>query len=119
MNSLSEDIKIEPGEYEELKNALYEDITPEIEFNFIRDHYGLKRGKAHMLLGSSGRGKSTLSRSILFQLASKKKVLLCSSEETMHDTKMLFVKSRFTNKLIDNIKFLHEEKMREIILVGS
>lgn len=54
-------------------------------FRFLKAHNGFRPGNTHVLLGTSGGGKSTLVRSIIVDLLCnipKRKVLLWLSEET-------------------------------------
>lgn len=59
-------------------------------FSFLRAHNGFRRGKVHILLGTSGSGKSSLIRAILNDVLGNnpgKNVLLFLSEETRDDLK--------------------------------
>lgn len=51
-------------------------------FNFLRHHFGLRKGSIHLFLGDSGKGKSTLIRSIALENAIKHSSLILLSEET-------------------------------------
>ena len=57
---------------------------------FLNDHNGFRKGKLHLLLGSTGSGKSTIIRTVLTDLITKnpkKNILLYLSEETTGDLK--------------------------------
>lgn len=54
-------------------------------FNFINATDGLQSGNIHLLFGGIGGGKSTLARSVLFDLARSYKTFLFSTEETIED----------------------------------
>ncbi len=82
-------------------------------FRFINDHYGLKKSKRHILMGTSGTGKSTQARSLLLDIAKNHKVLVYSSEESHSDTKDMFALRGLENEDISNLKFLHEEEVAE------
>ena len=58
-------------------------------FNFISSHNGFRKGKLHLILSDTGTGKSTLIRSLMYDvllsLPEDKKLLLILSEETEMD----------------------------------
>lgn len=51
-------------------------------FRFLLSHNGLRKGAVHVLLGASGKGKSSLIRSIAIENAILKNVFILLSEET-------------------------------------
>jgi hypothetical protein len=53
----------------------------ESKFNFLKDHYGLRDGEMHILIAQKGGGKSSLIRSILFDLLETARVYIHLSEE--------------------------------------
>lgn len=81
---------------------------PKSRFTFINDHYGLRKGKVHTLISSSGVGKSTLSRSLIFDMAKENKVFLYSTEEDLKDTQTMFAMRDADNAILKNIIFCHE-----------
>lgn len=52
------------------------------KFNFLNEHKGLRPGEMHMIMSTSGAGKSSLVRSIMIDLAKNNKILLWLSEES-------------------------------------
>jgi len=54
------------------------------KFRFLKEHKGYRPGNLHLLLGTSGGGKSTVARSLLIDILPRiqKKVLIWLSEET-------------------------------------
>lgn len=82
--------------FTEEDQAKYEKTLREIhfesQFGFLNAHNGLRRGCLHVLLGTSGGGKSTLARSILRDLicnnSDKIQVAVWLSEETVEEYKM-------------------------------
>lgn len=57
------------------------------DLQFLREHKGLRPGKMHLFLSSTGAGKSTLMRTIMtdYLLNNNGKILLWLSEETEND----------------------------------
>lgn len=80
-------------------------------FNFINKHHGLKPGQKHVLLGTSGTGKSTLSRSLLIDLAYSHNILFYSSEESIEETKNMMALRGASNEALKNIEFVHEDEL--------
>lgn len=50
-------------------------------FNFLNSHYGLRKAQLHILVGESGKGKSTLLRSIILDTVHHYNSLVVLSEE--------------------------------------
>lgn len=50
-------------------------------YNFLNSHYGLRNSQLHILVGESGKGKSTLLRSIILDTAHHENSLVILSEE--------------------------------------
>ena len=78
------------------------------DFNHLIDHKTLRRGKKHLLLGTTGSGKSTLARAIAFNIARKKKVMWYSSEEDSEDMKTAISFSNELPESLRNIEFREE-----------
>jgi KaiC/GvpD/RAD55 family RecA-like ATPase len=60
-------------------------LFPSIQFDFLKGHNGFQAGMCHVLVGTTGTGKSTLARSILAQQAKETNVFYYSSEETKNE----------------------------------
>jgi len=86
-----------------------------IPFRFIEDHFGLRRGQRHMLLGTTGQGKSTLSRSVLLQYAKHHRVLLYSTEEDKEATETAFAEAGAIGELSSNVSFVYEKELLQEI----
>jgi hypothetical protein len=80
-----------------------------IAFNFTRAHNGLKRTMGHMLMGPTGKGKSTVTRSIIIQAARQHRVLIYSTEESFEDTNYNYGQMGFTDIHAKNLFFMHED----------
>lgn len=83
----------------------------ETRFGFINDHFGFRKGKVHLLLGTTGSGKSTLTRSLLLDVAKHHKVLLWSTEESREETIDMLAKRNVGGEFLKNIKFIDEDKL--------
>lgn len=68
-------------------------------FNFLKQHNGLRNGKLHVFLGTTGAGKSTLTRTLicdcLSNLKGSKNAGIWLSEETVQDFKLEFSRSGY------------------------
>lgn len=83
-------------------------LFPEVRFNFIREHNGLRPGKKHVVISTTGTGKSTIARTIVKDCAKTHPVLVYSSEEDRSDCIHLFDKSETPKEITDNIHLLEE-----------
>lgn len=86
------------------------------DFNFLKAHKGLRESKLHLLIGTTGSGKSTVVRSILFDLLSKtkdKNILMLLSEETANDLKTDLAKLDLDMENIKNLYVVSEEEIEE------
>lgn len=106
-------ISFEDGEREKLLDSIKNFELPETRFSFINDHKGLRPGKRHVLLGTTGTGKSTLTRSLVLDLALKTKVVLYSTEETLEDTKTMFAMRNVSDEILKNIEFIFEGDIQQ------
>ena len=102
--SLSEDRKKEL----KLKNEV---TFFDSRFEFLRSGCGLRPGKVHLFLGTTGTGKSTLVRSIQMDCAKQYPILVYSVEEDIDDTEYLIEKRGVDEKVLNNIFFLDESSI--------
>ena len=97
-------------------------------FGFLNIHNGLRPGKIHILMGSTGSGKTTIAKAIMEDIAKTKKVLVYLSEETEDDFSYQIISSGLDSKAISNLAIYAEQdndiamgveqtisKMRELI----
>jgi len=78
------------------------------DFNFLKCHNGLRPGQMHILIGTSGSGKSTVVRKIILDSAKKHKVLLWLSEESREDFITALSKNFPQPETARNIKIVSE-----------
>lgn len=79
--------------------------------HFLDQHNGLRRGKLHILLGTAGGGKSTLTRTIVLDVLKnnkKAKVSTWLSEESVADYELEFFKSTGSVNNLDNASIKSE-----------
>lgn len=75
-------------------------------FNFLNEHKGLRPGLMHILLGTTGSGKTTLARGLLADLSQECRVLVYSTEETAEQFQ---TQAAYASKVkLENIAFAHE-----------
>jgi len=111
----------------------------DVNFGFLQAHKSFRPGCLHTFIGKSGQGKSTLMRSLLFQLLLGARVLLWVSEETEMNMqinlrrrfipedilKNLYVfpeidyKSKNQNDILREIKLRQLEDNLEIIILDN
>src|SRR3990167_4040953 len=111
MIEFEHDVKTALISAEEINRLKQENETIFIgsRFNFIKDHYGLRPGMRHLLIGCTGTGKSTLARSILCDSAKICKTLLYSSEESLEQTQYLLSLRDLDDDAKKNILILNED----------
>lgn len=107
------DSKVQIGSVAERVARLKEFELAATRFKFINEHYGLKRGLRHVLLGTQGTGKSTLARSILLDLCKQHRVLLYSSEETQDQLASMFALRGVVDSDLKNLRVVHEKQILE------
>ncbi len=96
------------------KNKTFE--LPECGLRFIDDHYGLRPGCIHTLLGSTGRGKSTLIQSLILEWGKKEKILLYLSEESVDRIELkFFEKEPEAEYLSPKLYMAHERDMLKLV----
>lgn len=100
-----------------------EDVFFKSKFNFLNEHRGLRPGALHLLLGTSGSGKSSLVRSILKDIATRfnnqEKLLCWLSEESKLDFLTEFVQSNYNKSIARNINIISELEMPEEVIGQS
>ncbi len=72
-------------------------------FQFLAGNRGLRPEKLHLILGTTGSGKSSLARAMLVDTASKSKVLSLLSEESHDDFCLGLSYSNLSNEIKSNI----------------
>lgn len=79
---------------------------------FIDDHFGLRPGCIHTLMGSTGSGKSTLTQSMMLTWGRKNDVMIYLTEETPDRYELkLFEKCESAEYLSPNLHFVHEQEV--------
>lgn len=78
------------------------------KFEFLNEHRGIRNSVLHLLVGSTGSGKSTLSRNIMLDCAYNKKVFVWASEESVRDYNFALNKICRDEKILDNITVVSE-----------
>lgn len=79
---------------------------------FVDDHYGLRPGCLHTLLGSTGRGKSTLTQSLILEWGKKEKILLYLTEESVDRIELkFFEKDPEASYLSSKLHITHERDL--------
>lgn len=87
-------------------------IVPETGMKFMDEHYGLRPGCIHTLMGSTGSGKSTLMQSLLFQWGKKMEVLCYLTEESEERFESkIFEKNQNSEYLSPNVFLMHEKEI--------
>jgi energy-coupling factor transporter ATP-binding protein EcfA2 len=77
-------------------------------FRFLEAQKGLRPGKIHLFIGSSGSGKSTFTRALISSIAKGHKVLVWLSEESTDDFIMALTKAEISEEILENIKIISE-----------
>lgn len=104
------------GELEERAKEAKEFFLPETGLSFIDDHFGPRPGCLHTLLGSTGRGKSTLVQSLIMGWGTKAKILLYLTEESLERLEAkLALKDDDVTYLTPKLHVLHENDLMRTI----
>lgn len=85
-------------------------------FRFLLSHNGLRKGAVHVILGASGKGKSSLIRSIAIENAILKNVFILLSEETPISYSIKISK---TISSLKHLKNVNEETATRIKLASE
>lgn len=88
-------------------------------FKFLESHNGLRQGLLHFLLSTTGGGKSTLTRSIVADSATTRKVCVYLTEEDPSDYKYKLNNMTKDQMTLENIFIVHEKFGDEEVAVGS
>jgi hypothetical protein len=113
--------KIKPMTFEteeERKKVIEESkkiYLPKINLDFVKAHNGFRPGYTHLILSSTGDGKSTFTRTILYEAIKNYKVLWYSTEETHDDFKEYCAISNISNDLLKNVFFYRESEEERLI----
>jgi hypothetical protein len=102
---------------DEIKRAMIEkevNLFDFIPFNFINDHKGFKAGKTHVLMGETGKGKSTIVRALITATAKNCKTFLYATEESSEDWKVEFTTNNVSKSIMQKIVFLHEDEILDL-----
>lgn len=95
-------------------------FLPETGLSFIDDHFGPRPGCIHTLLGSTGRGKSTLVQSLIMGWGVKAKMLLYLTEESLERLEAkLALKDEDVTYLTPKLHVLHENDIVRTIHANS
>ncbi len=78
------------------------------DFKFLSEHKGLRPGELHVLLSTAGAGKSSLVKSVMFDLAKKAKVLYWLSEEGTRDFRSHIACNAIPDSKIKNVEVYSE-----------
>ena len=96
----SKDIRMSP-EYLDILKGQMETRHVSSAFGFLNAHNGLRKGKLHVMMGSSHSGKSTLLRTLVFDALNNnpdKKLMVFLSEETTDDFIREIAVSKYRDK---------------------
>jgi len=89
-------------------------LIGETRFNFLNDHKGLRPGCTHVLMSTTGAGKSSLLRSIAKDHLPEKKIFWFSTEEVVDEILTELVNCGFTDEQINSIIFSHENEFGDV-----
>lgn len=78
------------------------------KFSFLNNHKGMRPGCVHLLVGTSGSGKSSLARELIIDCAKTGKVLTWLSEESEDSYSMLVNEACPHDAIKNNIKLISE-----------
>ena len=79
------------------------------KFEFLKEIKGIRPEKFHLILSTTGAGKSTLIKSLLRELLTKVKVHLWLTEESIKDLNLSIARGAFTELMLKNLTVDSEE----------
>lgn len=99
-------------EINEIKTArLLEEIKTvyiKSKFGFLQSHLGLRPGKMHLLLSTSGAGKSSLTRALMKEISMGHKISIYLSEESTEDFQTYLAQAAIPERCIKNMSVISE-----------
>lgn len=78
------------------------------KFGFLQSHLGLRPGKMHLLLSTSGAGKSSLTRALMKEVATNHKISIYLSEESTQDFQTYLAQAAMPERCIKNMTLFSE-----------
>ena len=82
-------------------------------FQFLKKQDGLRPMCLHVLLGTAGSGKSTLSKTIILDVAKEERVLIWLTEESKNDFLLGYLKLPGARESLANLAFVEEESLSD------
>jgi hypothetical protein len=99
----------DPEELEKRKLEKNSFKLPQTGLRFVDDHFGPRPGCIHALMGSTGRGKSTLLQSLILEWGKRCNILLYLTEESVDRIESkLFEKEAGASYLTTRLHIAHE-----------
>lgn len=80
-------------------------------YEFLRKHNGIRPDSLHLLMATTGAGKSTLAKCIAAEVAAHFKILIWLSEETVEEYQELI--HEMDKSVLSNIFFVEEKEIEE------
>lgn len=99
---MNQTAKTDQGELQKIRAANNYQFIPST-FSFINEHRGFRPGQIHILLGTTGSGKSTVTRQMVIDTAAEFKTLVWLTEETRNDFVVALSKNYPGNDIAQNI----------------
>ena len=84
-------------------------------FEFLKSSCGLRPGKIHLFLGTTGTGKTTLIRSIQTDCAKICPITVYSAEEDAEESQYLISKRNLDEDILKNINYLDEDTVLKYV----
>lgn len=97
---------------EEKKRLANEFQMPASGLKFIDDHFGLRPGCIHTLMGSTGSGKSTVTQSMILEWGRKMDILVYLTEESVESFELkIYEKENDCEYLSPHLHLMHERSL--------